>query len=80
MRHCTFLPTRAEADVAIAAAERVSTGLAQLRVDFYLTGEGLRVGELTPYNRGGRALWNPPEWDARLGALWAAAEDARHAA
>ncbi|WP_372621832.1 ATP-grasp fold amidoligase family protein [Falsiroseomonas sp.] len=65
--------TREEAETAMAAAERVSAGFAHLRVDFYLTGCGPRIGELTPYHRAGMTRWAQREWDERLGALWTAA-------
>ena len=74
MRRCEVVPRREDIALAVAAAERVSAGLVQLRVDFYLTADGLRIGELTSYHRAGLTRWEPPEWNARLGAIWGAAE------
>jgi len=51
-------------------AERLATGFDFLRVDLYALGERIVVGELTHYPEGGNATFDPPEWDARLGALW----------
>jgi hypothetical protein len=57
---------------AVALAEFVSADFSSLRVDLYLTGDGLKIGELTPYTNGGRTLWNPRSLDELLGALWQA--------
>jgi len=54
----------------IEIAERVSQGFSSLRVDFYLTSNGLKIGELTPYTLGGIFRWHPPEMDEKLGQLW----------
>lgn len=59
----------------IDVAEALSAGLEHLRVDFYLTGGGLRVGELTPYSWGGHCKWRRPEFDASVGDLWGGATD-----
>lgn len=53
-----------------AMAERVAAGFDHLRVDFFLTDDGVKVGELTAYNRAGMALWKTPEMDLWLGRLW----------
>jgi hypothetical protein len=55
-----------------AIAERVSTGFSHLRVDFYLTDEGPKIGELTAYLGAGMTSWQPTEWDEKLGRLWSA--------
>jgi len=57
-------------DAVIGASETVAAGISYLRVDFYLTHEGLRIGELTPYVGAGRTRFFPPERDAQLGRLW----------
>jgi hypothetical protein len=54
----------------IEIAERISQGFSFLRVDFYLTDSGLRIGELTPYSGGGQGKWYPSELDEKLGRLW----------
>lgn len=66
----------ADADVRaiVPVAERMAAGFSQLRVDFFLTDSGLKIGELTPYHVAGHALWNPVDWDARLGRMWTAAK------
>jgi TupA-like ATPgrasp len=53
-----------------AVAERLATGFDFVRVDLYALGERIVVGELTHYPAGGNKSFDPPEWDARLGALW----------
>jgi hypothetical protein len=57
-----------------AAMRQVAERLAQpfdfVRVDLYTLGERILVGELTHYPTGGGKSYDPPEWDARLGALW----------
>lgn len=57
-------------DTLVAVAEKAAASFSHLRVDFYLTRDGLKIGELTPYVGGGRALLKPPERDAQLGRLW----------
>lgn len=54
----------------VATAERVAGDFSSMRVDYYLTREGFKIGELTPYTQGGRSVWDPPERDAQLGRLW----------
>jgi hypothetical protein len=54
-------------------AARLAAGFAHLRVDFYLTESGPKVGELTPYMLGGSGRFVPRDWDDRLGLLWAKA-------
>lgn len=65
-----FVLSERDIRILVPVAERVSTGFSHLRVDFYLTNEGPKIGELTPYHVGGTAMWNPPEWDEKLGRLW----------
>ncbi len=54
----------------IEIAERVSHDFSSLRVDFFMTRSGLKIGELTPYPLGGVTRWDPPELDEKLGRLW----------
>ena len=54
----------------VEVAERVSHDFNSLRVDFFITGTGLKIGELTPYTLGGTAKWDPPELDDIVGKLW----------
>lgn len=53
-----------------AVAERLAKDFAFVRVDLYAIGERLVVGELTHYPHAGNEVFDPPEWDAKLGALW----------
>lgn len=53
-----------------AAAEQLARGFDFVRVDLYTIGERIVAGELTHYPTGGNKSFDPPEWDARLGALW----------
>jgi len=75
----TYVLDREMAHRLVAMAEAVATGFVQLRVDFYLTDGGPRIGELTPYSVAGATDWSPRDVDLRLGALWteAAAHHAR---
>jgi hypothetical protein len=61
-----------DAKVVVALAERVAAGFDHMRVDIWLTDEGPKIGELTPYNCAGRMRWKPPEWDEKFGRLWQA--------
>lgn len=54
----------------VELAGRLSAGFRHLRVDFYLTDDGIRVGELTPYTSGGRPLFKPASIDGTLGRFW----------
>jgi hypothetical protein len=56
----------------VPVAERIAAGFSHLRVDFHLTGDGPKICELTPYHGAGLVPWQPPEWDEKLGRLWAA--------
>jgi hypothetical protein len=59
---------------SFAAMRQIAERLAQpfdfVRVDLYSVGNRILVGELTHYPTGGNKSYDPPEWDARLGALW----------
>jgi len=46
----------------------LSKGCPQLRVDFYVSGEKLYVGELTFFNDAGFAPVRPEEWNKRMGS------------
>lgn len=54
----------------VQVAEAVAHDFSSMRVDFYLTGDGLRIGELTPYNSGGKRVWETRQLDTALGTLW----------
>ncbi len=59
---------------AFGAMRQVAECLARefdfVRVDLYALGERIVVGEMTHYPTGGNKPFQPPEWDAKLGALW----------
>ena len=55
---------------AVELAEFISADFSSLRVDLFLTGDGLKIGELTPYTNGGTTIWNPRTLDELLGTLW----------
>lgn len=59
----------------IDIAEALSEGIDHLRVDFYLTGDGLKVGELTPYSLGRASSLASARLDEKLGRLWAGETD-----
>ncbi len=52
------------------AAGTVAEGCAHLRVDFYLTDAGLKIGELTPYHGAGQTPWSLPGCDRLFGRFW----------
>ncbi|MGH7858896.1 MAG: ATP-grasp fold amidoligase family protein, partial [Candidatus Binatia bacterium] len=52
-------------------AERLSEPFEFVRVDLYALGERIVVGELTHYPTAGHKPLDPPEWEVRLGAVWA---------
>jgi hypothetical protein len=61
---------RAEIERLVPMAERAAVGFRQLRVDFYLTDDGPKIGELTPYHGGGFTGWNDDRFNHLLGRLW----------
>ncbi len=56
-----------------AVARRLAQGFDYLRVDLYCLDGQVRFGELTPYLGAGLFRFDPPEFDAWMGALWTAA-------
>lgn len=51
-------------------AARLSRGFDFVRVDLYACKDGIRFGELTFTPVAGKVLFQPQEWDARLGDWW----------
>lgn len=49
-------------------AEKLSQGIPQVRVDFYIHDEVIYFGEMTFYTWGGWCKFNPPEWNEILGS------------
>lgn len=58
-------------DDMLAVARKLSEDFDHVRVDLYLTSEGIKFGELTFSLGAGRNIWSPQEYDEHLGALWA---------
>lgn len=54
----------------ISLAQELSSDSPFLRVDGYLSENGVLVGELTPYPAAGIWLRMPRQWDAWFGAFW----------
>jgi TupA-like ATPgrasp len=54
----------------IKAAERLAEDFPFVRVDFYEIGNQPRFGEFSFYPGSGLDLFDPPEWDTRIGRLW----------
>ncbi len=50
-------------------AEKLSKGHSFLRVDFYEINNQIYFGELTFYPCGGMIVFNPPEWDRKIGEM-----------
>ncbi len=51
-------------------AEKLASGFHHVKVNFYLLRDGsIIIGGLTFISAGGTCLWNPEEWDYRLGDL-----------
>lgn len=54
-------------DKMISLAEKLSSGIPHLRVDFYEANGHLYVGELTFSHYSGFVPFDPPEWDLKFG-------------
>lgn len=54
-------------DKMLELAERLSAEVPLLRVDFYSADDKIYFGELTFYHNSGFCLFNPNEWDMKLG-------------
>ncbi|GIU93832.1 MAG: hypothetical protein KatS3mg012_0289 [Gaiellaceae bacterium] len=54
----------------VDVAERLAGGLDFLRVDLYVPGDRLVVGELTSFHGAGTEEFRPASWDAWLGSFW----------
>jgi hypothetical protein len=54
----------------IAAAQTLSEGMSFVRVDLYEIDGAPRFGEMTFYPGAGLVPFDPPEYDAIIGALW----------
>jgi hypothetical protein len=65
---CRARPERL--DLMIAIAERLSAGVAFVRVDLYCVDGDVRFGEMTNYPEGAGKRFTPRDWDRALGAMW----------
>jgi TupA-like ATPgrasp len=63
-------PKPAKLGEMIAVAESLGDQIDFVRVDLYNIGERIVFGEITAYPEGGSGPFDPPELDAKLGALW----------
>ena len=53
----------------IKLAEKLSKGIPQVRIDFYEVNGEIYFGEITFFHWSGLVLFDPREWDKRLGDL-----------
>ncbi|WP_420465669.1 ATP-grasp fold amidoligase family protein [Panacagrimonas sp.] len=51
-------------------AQRLGRWFAMMRVDIWITSEGLKVAELTAYPQRGTTPFQPADWDQKLGAMF----------
>ena len=56
-----------EFETMIELAERLSSDIPEVRVDFYICNESVYFGELTFFHNSGLVAFNPDEWDLKLG-------------
>lgn len=65
----TLDPAPEQLDEMLELSARLSEGLPHLRVDWYSTSEGLKLGELTLYDGSGFCMFSNIEHDRYLGSL-----------
>lgn len=68
--HVGGVPRPERLEDMLALARQLCAGLDFLRVDFYLPGRELFVGELTLYPGGGFDKYRPDSFDVELGSMW----------
>ena len=54
-------------DEMIDIARKLSTGIPHVRIDLYYTHDNIYFSEYTFYDWGGRILFEPEEWEEKLG-------------
>lgn len=59
----------AQWDEMVDVARRLSEGFPFVRVDLYVHDGRVYFGEMTFFPSGGYSLWDPHEWDVRMGRL-----------
>lgn len=52
----------------LSIAQKLSAGIPQLRVDTYIVNGQVYIGELTFFHNSGYGLFDPEEWDEKLGS------------
>lgn len=62
--------SRDTARLLASLAGRAAAGFDHLRIDFYLTDSGPRIGELTSYHASGIVEWTDLSYDEMLGKCW----------
>lgn len=70
----TYLPNEeghieapAELPQMLEIADKLSQGIPQVRVDFYIYNDKIYLGEMTFYHNSGMIKINPDEWDLKMG-------------
>ncbi len=63
------LPVPNELPQLLEVAKKLSAGLPQMRVDTYLADGKIHFGELTFFHNSGMCIFDPPEWDEKIGEL-----------
>ena len=53
----------------LTLASKLSVGIPQVRVDFYVADGKIYIGETTFYHDAGCCLFDPPEWDMKFGKM-----------
>lgn len=59
----------AEYEKMLELAKKISSGIPQVRVDFYLADGKIFIGETTFFHDGGYCKFDPPEWDMKFGQM-----------
>lgn len=63
------IPKPKEYDELLNLASKLSVGIPQVRVDFYVADGKIYIGETTFYHDAGCCLFDPPEWDMKFGQM-----------
>ena len=62
-------PKPAEYEQLLAIADKLSEGIPQVRVDFYIFNGQIYIGEMTFFHNSGLCEINPHEWDRKMGDM-----------
>ncbi len=63
------MPRPKQLDEMLDMAKKISKGIPNLRVDFYLCNGKIYIGELTFFHWAGFTLFEPKEWEFKLGRM-----------